>query len=79
MQELKLYDSYLYSFIENYFEELIKTDPNFEWFDGNLLPDTDTILCGTSYILIIGSVTYTFILTGYSQGNGGIYKLVFME
>ena len=72
MYELELYNVYQYSYLEEWFDEYIKDDPNASW------DEIGEFEMGKSFIIITHTKTYSFVMCAYND-KGSVYKLIFKE
>ena len=76
---MEINDEISYSQLEEWFDELTNTDPNAEWNEYG--PD-GKIESGHNFIVIVSTVTYSFVLCGYiisGDNKGSQWKLIYKE
>jgi len=71
MIKLELNNNYSYQDLEKVFEEMRLTDPNMVWKEYG-----DSFVIGDQFIVIFSTETYSFVMTGYNDVRGAIFKLV---
>lgn len=74
IKEFTLYSNYTYNELDKWFSEIYDDDPNVNW------KELGDFLIGECFVVISGNnLLLSFVLAGYNESVGGVYKLIYKE